>query len=184
MKKYVATPGAEVIGSAMQNFFVTIGGSEVKPFVEEVLANYQVKVIQNDQWYPHQLSLDIFRLIAEQHPQPTEQLMALGIAYTETATFPPENNSILSALTALALTYHLNIRHVPQAEGYEVTLLSSNHIQVRDLNPFPHPTVYGFIWGIAKRFRKTQDILPVMQQHFMNSDEPDSDGALYEIILF
>lgn len=184
MKKYVATPGAEVIGSAMQNFFLSIGGDEIKPFVKEVLDRYQVKIIQNDQWYPHQLSLDIFRLITEKHSHPTQQLMALGMAYTETATFPPENNSILSALTSLSLTYRLNIRHVPQTEGYEVNLISPNHIQVKDLNPFPHPTVYGFIWGIAKRFRNTKDILPVIQQHFMNPDDPDSNGAFYEIIVF
>ena len=184
MKKYVATVGAEVIGSAMQNFFVTIGGDGIKPYVEEVLDRYQVPVIQDDQWYPHQLSLDIFRLIADQHANPTEQLMALGLAYVETANFPPENNSVLSALSALTLTYYLNIRNVPQTEGYEVNLISPNHIQVKDLNPFPHPTVYGFIWGIAKRFRSSKDILPVIQQHFNNPDDPDSDGALYDIILF
>jgi hypothetical protein len=184
VKKYVATVGAEVIGSAMQNFFVTIGGDEIKSFVEEVLDRYQVTAIQNDQWYPHQLSLDVFKLIADQQPRATEQLMALGLAYVETANFPPENNSVLSALTALRHTYYLNIRNVPQSEGYEVNLISPNHIQVKDLNPFPHPTVYGFIWGIAKRFRSTQDTLPVMQQHFMNPDDPDADGALYDILLF
>lgn len=184
MKKYEATPGAEVIGSAMQNFFVTLGGDEIRPYVEEVLDRYEVTAIDNEGWYPHQLSLDIFRLIADQHPKPAEQLLALGLAYVETATFPPENNSVLSALSALSLTYHLNIRHVAQGEGYEVNLISPNHIQVKDHNPFPHPTVYGFIWGIAKRFRNQSDILPVMHQVFMNPEDPDANGALYEIVLF
>lgn len=186
MKKYIASPNAEVIGSAMQNLFITLGGNEIKPFVDQVLESYQVKTIENDQWYPHQLSLDIFKLIADNSSNSYDRLMALGTAYVETATFPPNVTDVFTGLTTLSQTYHLNIRNVPATEGYEVSQHIQNYIHVKDLNPFPHPTVYGFIRGIVKRFRRSSNsslITPSIQQTLFNPHAPDEDGASYTIVL-
>jgi hypothetical protein len=182
MQKYIATPGAEVIGSAMQNLFVSVDHREFLPFVEQTLVKYGINTIENDRWYPHQLSLDIFKLINDHHGNSLHNLVALGMAYVETATFPPEINNISSALNALSLTYHLNIRNVPGTEGYEVLQLSDKHIRINDLNPFPHDTVYGFIWGIAKRFRSLRDNVPVIHRTFLNPEQPDDNGAVYDVI--
>lgn len=181
MRKYTASPRAEVIGSAMRNLFVSINHDEFQPLVEHVMAEYGVTTLKDDGWYPHQLSLDIFKLIETKKLNSTDNLVALGMAYVETATFPPEINNLFSALTALSLTYHLNIRNVPKNEGYEVKQISEKHIQIRDLNPFPHDTVYGFIWGICRRFRAEQDVFPTLTRTFNNPDDPNSDGALYDI---
>jgi hypothetical protein len=143
MRKFIATSGAEVIGSAMQNLFVSVNQDEFSPLVDQVLINYGYKVIENDKWYPHQLSLDIFKLIESKQVNSSENLVALGMAYVETAIFPPEIIDVFSALSALSLTYNLNIRNIRQGEGYVVTKVSENHIQIKDLNPFPHDTVYG-----------------------------------------
>jgi hypothetical protein len=181
VKKYVATPGAEVIGSAMRNFFVSLNSEEFLPLVNQIFAAYEVDEIHDDHWYPHQLSLDVFRLIENQPSNASINQVALGVAYVETATFPPEINDIYSALMALSLTYHLNIRNAPKSEGYEVSRVSDRHIQIRDLNPFPHDTVYGFIWGIARRFRNSKDNVPVVHRTFFNEADPDADGALYDV---
>jgi hypothetical protein len=42
VKKYVATPQAEVIGSAMQNLFVSINRDEFLPLVEQTFTRYGV----------------------------------------------------------------------------------------------------------------------------------------------
>jgi hypothetical protein len=177
----MATPSAEVIGSAMQNLFVSLNQDEFAPFVDQVLADYGFKVIENEKWYPHQLSLDIFKLIESKHVNSSENLVALGMAYVETAIFPPEIKDVFSALSALSLTYNLNIRNIRQGEGYQVKKVSENHIQIQDLNPFPHDTVYGFIWGISKRFRAQQDVFPTIKRTIFNPTEPNADGALYDV---
>lgn len=182
MKKYIATRGAEVIGSAMQNLFISVDHDEYLPFVEQVLAQYGVAQIEDDKWYPHQLTLDIFQRISLRETNSHHNLISLGMAYVETATFPPVINSIPTALIALSQVYHLNIRNVPPSEGYEVIQVSDTHIQIRDLNPFPHDTVYGFIWGIARRFRASEETFPTVHRTFFNPDNPDADGALYHVI--
>lgn len=179
MKKYIATPSAEVIGSAMQNFFVSLNQDEFIALVQNTLKKYGVDEIAKDKWYPHQLSLDVFKLISQQKSNSMNNLVALGLAYVETATFPPEINSIPSAMLALSLTYGLNIRNIAPGEGYEVTQVANNHIQIKDFNPFPHDTVYGFIWGISKRF--ANEGLPVVVRTYFNPTEPDEDGALYDV---
>lgn len=183
MKKYVATPQAEVIGSAMQNLFVSIKRDEFLPLVEQTLQEYGVDYIQDKVWYPHQLTLDIFRLIEEAKLNSIENLVSLGVAYVETATFPPEINSVYTALSALSQTYALNIRNAADGEGYEINRISERHIQIIDRNPFPHDTVYGFIWGIAKRFRTHQDKFPSINRTFLNPDDPNADGAIYDVML-
>jgi hypothetical protein len=181
VRKFIATPGAEVIGSAMQNLFVSMNREDFANFVEQVLTKYGVKSLDNNTWYPHQLSLDIFKMIEVNHKNASENLVALGMAYVETATFPPEINTVFTALSALSLTYNLNIRNVRQDEGYVVKKITENHIQIEDRNPFPHDTVYGFIWGISKRFRAHRDVFPTIKRTFFNAADPNADGALYDV---
>jgi hypothetical protein len=183
VRKYIATPGAEVIGSAMQNLFVCINHDEFMPLVEQVFAEYGVDTIYDDVWYPHQLALDIFQLIEEAQLNSIENLVSLGAAYVETANFPPQINNVYGGLAALSHTYHLNVRHSADYEGYQVKRLSDSHIQIVDLNPFPHDTVYGFIWGIAKRYRGENDPFPNISRAFLNPDDPNSDGAVYDVTL-
>jgi hypothetical protein len=181
MRKYVATPGAEVIGSAMRNWFVSINRDEYLPVVQQVLEKYGLTELEDEKWYPHQLSLDVFRLIDERKTNSSSNLVALGLAYVETAIFPPQINNAVIGLMALGQTYHLNIRNVPKDEGYEVLQVGERQIQIKDFNPFPHDTVYGFIWGIAKRFRESTKDFPIVERTYFNPADPDSDGAVYNV---
>jgi|GEM_PF-4738399 len=183
MKKYIATLGAEVIGSAMNNWFVSENRDVFFPIVQKILDLYGIDMLQDDQWYLHQISLDIFKLINAQNADFHNNLTELGIAYVETARFPYQINNTRSALMALPTIYHLNIRNIPQTEGYQVSQLTNGHLQIKDLNPFPHDTVYGFIWGITKRFRASKDVVPYIKCTFLNPDDPDSDGAIYDVEL-
>ena len=180
MQKYVASPNAEVIGSAMNNFFVSLNKDMFMPIVEQTLSEYGITEIKDDEWYPHQVSLHVFKRILDTDNNASENLVALGLAYVETAAFPPEIDTIATAMHALKQTYHLNIRNVPKTEGYEVIEVSPKHIQVVDENPFPHDTVYGFIWGVARRFREGNEAATVTRK-YINELNPDDNGAIYDV---
>jgi len=180
MKKYVASPGAEVIGVAMHNFFVSINKHQFEEIVQVKLSNAGIDRIDDDAWYSHQLVLDIFKQI--QSDTLSQNLVALGMGYVETALFPPEVDNIQSGLILLADTYHLNIRNAPAEEGYQAEVISDKHIRIADKNPFPHDTVYGFIWGICKRFAKPNEVFEVHREYEVE-DAPDNGGATYDIIL-
>lgn len=181
MRKYIATPGSEGLGSAMRNFFVSLTNDETLPLVQQVFAKYGVEELHDDQWYPVQLTMDVFRLVEDKKTNASTNLVALGMAYVDTVTFPPEVNTVLFGLTALQQTYHLNVRYAPDTEGYVVHQISDNHLQIEDHTPFPHDTVFGFIWGIARRFRPSKDSFPMVDRSVFNPDDPDSDGALYNV---
>ena len=167
----------------MQNLFVSIKRDEFLPLVLETFALHGIDDIEDKTWYPHQLTLDIFKLIEDKKLNSMDNLVSLGMAYVETAKFPPEINNVFSALTALSQTYNLNIRNVAPGEGYQVKQLSDHHIQIIDQNPFPHDTVYGFIWGIAKRFNTDTNNFPTITRTFLNPADPNSDGAIYDVKL-
>ena len=182
MKKYVASPNAEVIGVAMHNFFVSLNKDEFLSSVQQTFDTYGIDEIDDDAWYLHQISLDVFKQIDEQKFNASTNLVALGKAYVATALFPPEITTIKDGLVLLGQIYHLNIRNAPPNEGYEINVLSDNHIQIHDKNPFPHDTVYGFIWGICQRFCKPNEQF-VVHRTFLNTANPDDDGAVYDVTI-
>ena len=179
MQKYKATPGSEVIGSAMHNFFISLNREEFESIVAGAMQDAGITEFRDDEWYSFQLTLDIFKEIS-QGGKLSQNLVALGLAYVETATFPPEANTIEAALMLLPVVYHVNIRNIPENEDYEVVRVADNHIRVIDYNPFPHDTVYGFVWGISNRF-KGETIGATVVRTYNNEADPDSDGAVYDI---
>ncbi len=179
MEKYKATPGSEVIGSAMHNFFISLNREEFADVVEAAMSAAGIEDFKDDEWYSFQLTLDIFKEIS-QGRKISQNLVALGLAYVETATFPPEAQTIEDAILLLPQVYHINIRNIPEYEGYEVVRVDDHHIRVFDNNPFPHDTVYGFVWGIANRFKEGRMDATVVRT-YNNPDDPDSDGAVYDI---
>ena len=130
MRKFIAAPGAEIIGSAMQNMFITVDHEEYLSFVEQMLAKYGIRQLEDDKWYPQQLPMDIFKLISQRETNSQHNLVGLGMAYVETGTFPPYINNIATGLNALSQTYYLNNRN--GAEG-EAALARLTHVQTAAL---------------------------------------------------
>ncbi|NDJ75313.1 MAG: hypothetical protein GYB65_03560 [Chloroflexi bacterium] len=178
MQKYIAHPETEVHGQAMLHFFVSINREEFLPAVEDILAENGVGKIEEDQWYPMQLWLDIFQRIAE-NSNSMSNLVALGMSAIETGTLPPDIDSIVSAMNLLNAIYGLNLRNFPDDEGYEVSEVGKRHVRVKDRTPFPHDVVYGYIYGLSKQFGNAETF--TVRRTYLNEADPDSDGAVYDI---
>lgn len=180
MEKYIATPNSEIIGATMQNFFVSQHTQPFDHVVREILNVYGIDKFNEDEWYPVELALELFKAIEMRTNK--QNLVALGVAYVDTALFPPEVNSIESGLTLLANTYDINCRNVAKDEGYTTKIIDTDHIQVEDYNPFPHDVVYGFIWGLCRRFKEKGEHFSVHRE-YMSPENPDSRGAIYNIYI-
>lgn len=164
----------------MQNFFVSQHTQPFDHVVREILNLYGIDTFNEDEWYPVELALELFKAIEMRTNK--QNLIALGMAYVETALFPPEIDSIESGLTLLANTYDINCRNVAENEGYVTKVIDDHHIQVKDLNPFPHDVVYGFIWGLCRRFKEEGEHFTVHRE-YLNEEKPDSAGAIYNIYI-
>jgi hypothetical protein len=151
MKKLVAvSPQSEISGHLVLSFTQNLHRDEIKP----ILRKYNLEPVDPEGWYPQQRLLDVFRDIQDGHTNVSQNLVAIGMKGAETAVYPPEIDSIKTALLSLPAIHELNHRNIPNVGlEYPVQVLGDTHIQVTNRSPYPNDTLYGFIWQIIKHFK-------------------------------
>jgi hypothetical protein len=179
VQKYVTSPEAEMHGAAMQAYFKNLNSHDVKPYLEQILKKYGLTEISPNRWYPSQLALDLYRLITSQGGGMFD-LVAIGMRMVEDAPYPAEVDSIQAALQGLNEGYKMGVRNFPSDEGYVIEELSQRHVRVYEYLPYPHDIMYGYIYGLARRFAPKGANLSV-QRTFLVPNDPDADGAVYDI---
>lgn len=168
MTKLIAvSPDSKISGRLVLAFTQNINQHDIEP----VLKQYHLEPVDADAWYPQQQLLNVFRDIHEGKTNVTDNLVAIGMKGSETAAYPPEINSIATALQALPMIHELNHRNIPNVGSeYEVTILGDHHILIANHSPYPNDTLYGFIWGIIKHFKSATTNFTVKTVDLMVED--------------
>ncbi len=179
IRKFVTTENAEMHGGAMQAFFSGLASPAVEPLIQEVLAEYGLNALDPDTWYPSQMALDLYKKITL-YGSAVSDLVAIGMKFVETAPYPEDIDSIPKALNMLNDGYKMGIRNYPEDEGYTIEQIDAHHIRVYEHCPYPHDIMYGYIYGMAKRFKPEGASFKVVRT-FMNPDDLDSGGAIYDV---
>ncbi len=175
MRKNEAPEGTLISGQALQSFVQSAEFDSIRPHLEEVFRAYGLPPeIDPNEWYPLQLSHDITKRLNG------EQLVSIGVRLITSAAFPPEIDSIQKAIELLMATYHLNVRNVPEGDGYSDYHFDDRRITFREDTTFPHDVMYGYIYGLVQRYKKPGES-PVVRRTYLNPDDPDAAGAIYEI---
>lgn len=182
MKHYVAqpfvagTPEAEVTGAAMIAFAENLEADAIQP----TLKKFNLKQIDPDEWYPHQLWMDILKDVEDRLGDAAQTtLTAFGRQVVESAVMPPEIQTIPDVLHALHAIHHANLRNIPQEEGYFVEARGEKHYVVYHNTPNPELAIYGFLWGLAGRFKQPDEIFVV--ERLETNDKPDRARSAYSI---
>ncbi len=148
MAQFIAfDPNTEVNGATIMSITAGLGAS-----AEHVLAAHGLDNLQADQWYPQQLWLDAFRDIASGTINAMLDLVSIGMKINERAHFPPDINSIESALQSIDVAYHMN-HHGGEIGSYQYIRVSGTQIDLVCRNPYPCDFDYGLIYGTVQRFR-------------------------------
>lgn len=180
MTRYVAqpfvagSPDAMVIGQTVLAFSQNLHKEVVAP----LLPKYGLDNIDPEAWYPHQSWMNVLREVSE-GPDSTTTLVALGRMVVETAAMPPEINSIPQMLELLHTIHHMNLRNVPADEGYRIVEMGDKHYYVYHNTPNPDDAIYGFLWGLAARFKGRNEQFVV--RHLENPDPENEPGTLFEV---
>ncbi len=174
-KSFVAgSPDAVVIGQAVQAFTSNLESSVIKP----ILPRHGFGNIDPEAWYPHQNWMNVLKEISDL-PEGSSALVAFGRKVVETAVMPPEIDSVPKVLDALHAIHHLNLRNIPEEEGYFVEKLGERHYMVYQNTPNPDDAIYGFIWGLVSRYTPAGDQFVVRQ---VANTKPDQyPGTPFEI---
>lgn len=184
MQKYVAAPGREVRGTEIVRLETAVNLDyypNASPPVTDVFLQHGVEEFEEDGWYPQQLLLDLFKRYASRQNDPDEALFNLSSRYPDTLSYPPDEETMLAGLQTWCDTYRHHVRGGPDEAGFAVSQPGERHIRLTDRSPIPHPFVNGLIQSIAFRFRPDPTSLPTFERVFLNADDPDADGAIYNI---
>lgn len=175
-KPFVAgTPQAEVIGQTMIAFSANLESDVIKP----ILKKYDLEQIDEDKWYPHQLWMDILKEMSDSMGgSASSAFVAFGKEVVKSAVMPDAIQTIPDALNALHAIHHANLRNVPEEEGYSVEVVSDNHYIVYHNTPNPDDAIFGFLWQLAARFKKPDEVFAV---RFVDNDKPEIARSAFEV---
>jgi hypothetical protein len=181
--KYVAAKEAQISGFAMQAFQKSGETEGVLPTFEKYMKQYGYDStdIDTEAWYPLQLYFDICKDLKE-NAENFLILVAIGTKVIESAQFPPEINSVATAMKMLMDTHHMNLKNVPEHDGYHSLDVSEDRVTFVEQTSFPHDVMYGYIHGLAKRYTP-EGKTPFVEREYLNPENPDGDGAKYLVTV-
>ena len=154
-------PGIEVNG---QTVLSVVAGMVNQDFARKILADNGIKEVKPEGWYPQQAWLDAFKAISEKIGPVA--LSSIGRKIPESAQWPPQVNSIETALSSIDIAYHMNHRlngapmFDPKTgamkEGighYKAAKTGTREVTVTCDNPYPCEFDKGIITAAAKKFK-------------------------------
>ena len=160
-------PGIEVNGETVYSVVDGVGVFKAKAL--SILAGHGIVDPVKGRWYSQQAWLDSFRSIAEGVGAAT--LSSIGRKIPENAQFPPEIDSIVKALSAIDVAYHMNHRRDgkvmfdPTSGGmlegighYQFLPLDDRTAKMICRNPYPCEFDRGIIEAMAKRFKPADSV--------------------------
>ncbi|MEM9953275.1 MAG: hypothetical protein AAF846_16840 [Chloroflexota bacterium] len=144
---YKATPNAEVLGANVSAITGTLRDNNIKSIIKK----HNFDDIDTNTWYSQQLFLDLIKEI--ETALSYEELVAIGMRGAEVVELPPNIEDFEDLPEAIVAAYGLNHRNTPAEEGY--TLEKGEDIISIICNiPYPSFILYGYVYGLIKRFAK------------------------------
>jgi len=179
--KYVAqqfvasSPQAEMLGVIIEGFLHNLRTEEIREF----LMRYGLETIDPKRWYSQQLILNIEKAIVEAQINASENLVALGMEAVEHQPFPPTVKTIGDGILAIKAIMASVTRNVPPDETMDIIVQRPGYMLVVVNMPFAADSLYGYLWGVTRRFRPPKSIFSVKKVN--NPDPENHPGMAFEI---
>jgi len=138
---------SEVIG---QGILVLLEGmSTFRPMALQILKEQGISDVRADKWYSLQAYLDAYRRIAEKVGPTT--LKMIGKKAPELALWPPQVNSIETALASIDVAYRMNNRG-GNIGSYKFEKTGERTAKMVCHTPYPCSFDSGLVEATAKKF--------------------------------
>ena len=171
-----------VRGQILLSAIQSINYNEFKSIVEEWLAENKIDAIKPDKWYSRQQWIKLLASL-ENHANTMQNQISISIKIIDNASIPEEIviDTVEAAINILIVVYVNEQKNLPKGDtGYKVTRVDENNYEILDTSPYPFNTVYGYIWGILRRFMKRDFTLT---HEFLNKENPLMGGILFKVKL-
>ena len=143
-----SSPQVEVSGETVRAIVAGMGSYAARAL--KMLAQHGMGELREDQWYPQQAWLDVFRDIAGSLGPST--LYRIGMKIPDTARFPPDLSCLHQALASIDAAYHLNHRG-GEIGCYAYTATGARSGRMVCANPYPSDFDRGIIQAMANHFQ-------------------------------
>lgn len=130
------------------------------------------------QWYSQQAWLDCFKRIAEKLGPAS--LKMIGNAIPKNAQWPPQVNSVETALSSIDIAYHMNHRH-GFIGSYKFTKTGTNSGIMFCNNPYPDPFDLGIIAAVAEKFKAPGQVIKVTIDESKLTRTKGADSTIFNI---
>lgn len=172
MAQFVAfEQGVEITG---QTILATIDG--LGDAARTAFQRRGVAEIDPAGWYSQQMWLDVLQ---ELDQSGLGNMVSVGMKIPENAIFPPEIDSMHSALASIDVAYHMNHRG-GEIGHYHYEKLGDYHARLVCDNPYPSDFDYGIIYAMTRRYAAQG-----MDFKVVRADSPcrlkGDDRCIYEV---
>lgn len=167
-------PEVEVSGAAILS---TIAGLEED--VMPLLKQHGIEKVDADGWYPQQTWLDILKAIGDRRGSSYIDLVSIGMRIPDNAIWPPEVDTIESALKSIDVAYHINHRG-GRIGHYKAEIIGESHVRMTCENPYPSDFDYGIIYRTVQKFSTKGTIFTIKRAESPSRLQGD-DMCIYDV---
>lgn len=149
MRKLIAPPGLEIIGTGIRAFSDNLQGEKTRP----IMARHHMADIDPEAWYPLQNLLDALNEIAES-TSALASMLAIGTEVGQIFPMPPtlkENPTPGDVLMIWGDIYQA-IHRNGDPGAIVGTKISDKHYKTIHTCLYPDEFNYGIVYGYARRF--------------------------------
>jgi hypothetical protein len=141
----------EISGNLAISMLVNLQAADFRPFLQK----YGFADVKPDQWYSYQAFLNIFKEVAEK-PGAMFDFVAVGMAAVDRYELPPPVASMSLEEFFLNVLPTMMNRQYRNGTPSRVSVekVAEKHLLIRTTTAYPHDTIYGFMYGLARRFAK------------------------------
>jgi hypothetical protein len=148
-KYQASSPSARANGQVLMPYYGVLKGSQL----DRLVATYHLDTLEAEAFYPQQDVCDMQKQMSVEMGLFSGDLVKIGIKSIESIGFPDEVKTVKDALAMLHQIYQAIHQNVPPEEGWIFKAVSENVLMIYFNAPYEPFAAYGYIYGIANRFK-------------------------------
>jgi hypothetical protein len=169
-----SSSNAKANGQVIMPYVAVLKGSEL----EHLLVEYDVEEVDPEAFYDQQIVCNMQKHIVENAGLFSGELIEIGKGSIESIGFPDEVKTIEDAMGMLHTIYQAIHKDIPEEEGWVYEQVDANTMQIKFNTPYEQFAAYGYIYGIAHKFRP-KDKVPTVYM----DDETEDGLTSYRVVL-
>jgi hypothetical protein len=169
-----SSPDAKANGQVILPYLGVLQGSKL----EHLLKEYNIEEVDPEGFYDQQIVCDMQQQIVANAGLFSSELIEIGKGSIESIGFPDEVDSIEAAMGMLHTIYQAIHKDIPEDEGWAYEQVDDNTHHIKFNTPYEQFAAYGYIFGIAQKFRPADKVPSVYME-----DDTDDGLTLYRVVM-